>query len=191
MRTARDRIRHAISFEYKKDGVVQKTRHGADKHWEFGACLECAKCPLDEPTKANLKFLIGIRHEIEHQMTRQIDLAVSAKLQACALNFNSALKMIAGDRFGLEQELSFALQFSAIVRDQRNALLKASDLPAHILAMQNDYESGLAAEMMRDPRYAYQVAFIEVAANRKGGADEAVQFVRAGTEEARRLAVSS
>jgi uncharacterized protein YlaN (UPF0358 family) len=110
--------------------------------------------PARRATKANLKFLIAIRHEIEHQMTRQIDQAISAKLQACALNFNSALKTIAGDRFGLEQELSFALQFATIDRGQRNDLLKALDLPAHILAMQNDYESRLAADMMRDPRYA-------------------------------------
>jgi uncharacterized protein YlaN (UPF0358 family) len=179
--------RIGIDCRYKKDGVVQKTRHGADKHWELEACLDGAKCPLDAPTKANLKFLIAIRHEIEHQMTRQIDQAISAKLQACALNFNSALKTIAGDRFGLEQELSFALQFATIDRGQRNDLLKALDLPAHILAMQNDYESRLAADMMRDPRYAYRVAFIEVAANRKGGADEAVQFVRAGTDESEKV----
>jgi hypothetical protein len=31
------------------------------------------------------------------------------------------------------------------------------------------------------------VAFIEVAANRKGGADEAVQFVRAGTDESEKV----
>ena len=47
------------------------------------ACLDCADCPVDDATKANLRFLIAIRHEIEHQMTRRIDHAISAKLHAC------------------------------------------------------------------------------------------------------------
>jgi hypothetical protein len=74
----------------RRTGDVLKTRHGADKHWELEHCLGDANCPLDESTKANLKFLIEIRHEIEHQMTRRIDDLISAKLQACCLNFNAS-----------------------------------------------------------------------------------------------------
>jgi hypothetical protein len=36
-------------------------------------------CPLDDIIKKNLRFLIGIRHEIEHQMTRRIDDQLSAR----------------------------------------------------------------------------------------------------------------
>jgi hypothetical protein len=43
--------RIGIDCRYKKDGVVQKTRHGADKHWELEACLNGAKCPLDAPRR--------------------------------------------------------------------------------------------------------------------------------------------
>jgi hypothetical protein len=107
-----------VDYRYHKkvDGKpeVVKTKHGADKHWELTECLAEKTCPLDEPTKANLRFLIGIRHEIEHQMTRRIDDTISAKLQACCLNFNRALKELVGERYGLEGDLSFSESFREV-----------------------------------------------------------------------------
>ena len=61
-------------------------------------CLGCADCPLDEIVKKNLMFLIGIRHEVEHQMTNRIDDQLSAKFQAAALNFNTAIKTLFGEK---------------------------------------------------------------------------------------------
>jgi Protein of unknown function (DUF3644) len=69
-----------------------RTRYGAIKHWSLEDCLDSKDCPLQEALKTNLKFLIGLRHEIEHQMTTRIDDEVSAKFQAAALNFNSCIK---------------------------------------------------------------------------------------------------
>ena len=37
---------------------------------------------------------------------------ISAKLQACCLNFNAALKTIFGPEHGLDRELGVALQFA-------------------------------------------------------------------------------
>ena len=168
-----------IDYRHRKDdGTILKTKQGANKHWELDACLACAQCPLDEPTKENLRFLIGIRHEIEHQLTRRIDDTISAKLQACCLNFNRAIKALCGERYGLDGELAFALQFSGISNDQRNMLLSDMDLPAHIVAMQTAFEDTLSEEMIRDPRYAYRVALVEVAANSKGKADRVIEFVK-------------
>lgn len=65
-----------------------KTKYGAYKHRELEQCLTEAICPLDCNTITNLRFLIGIRHEIEHQMTDKIDEFLSEKLQTCALNFD-------------------------------------------------------------------------------------------------------
>ncbi|WP_245330603.1 DUF3644 domain-containing protein [Bradyrhizobium sp. AS23.2] len=123
--------RHSVDYRYRdrRTGDVLKTRHGADKHWELEACLGDANCPLDAATKANLKFLIEIRHEIEHQMTRRIDDFISAKLQATCLNFNAALKSMFGAEYGLDRELGVALQFAGIAKTQRDQLLKDTDLP--------------------------------------------------------------
>jgi Protein of unknown function (DUF3644) len=85
-----------IDFRYKKNGQVQLTKNGAEMFWELGRCIRYAKCPLPPGTIKNLEFLLLIRHEIEHKSTNRIDDALSAKLQACCINFNDVLQ----DQFG-------------------------------------------------------------------------------------------
>lgn len=97
-----------------KKKIFDKTKYGAYKHWELERCLNEKKCPLDSATVTNLRFLIGIRHEIEHQMTNKIDEFISAKLQACALNFDFYICKLFGDRYNLSKELSLAIQFSPL-----------------------------------------------------------------------------
>ncbi len=69
-----------------------RTKNGAYKYWELERCLNDKKCPVDNVVKSNLKFLIGLRHEIEHQMTTRIDNYLSARFQACCLNYNEFIK---------------------------------------------------------------------------------------------------
>ena len=67
-----------IKIDYKYYHIIgrrkkyDRTKYGAYKNWELERCLNEKKCPLDKNVSANLKFLIGIRHEIEHQMTNNI-----------------------------------------------------------------------------------------------------------------------
>lgn len=180
--------RQGIDYRHtwkKSDGTaeVQKTPQGADKYWELGHCLKQRKSPLDDGTQRNLEFLIDIRHEIEHRMTNRIDDALSAKLQACCLNFNRVLKTLFGAQYGLDGELSFALQFSAIDFDQRKALTSSGTL-ATIEAVRASYESGLSEEEYNDPHYAYRVLFVPKVTNKKGQADAVMEFVKPGSEEA-------
>lgn len=172
----------------RRTGDVLKTRHGADKYWELEHCLGDAACPLDEATKANLKFLIEIRHEIEHQMTRRIDDLISAKLQACCLNFNAALKAMFKAEYGLDRELGLALQFSGIATSQRDLLLKDTNLPAHLIAAHIAYEGSLPEAVVRDPKYAYRVAYVERSINSKGKADQAIEFIRPDSAEGQEVA---
>lgn len=179
--------RTGVDIRYRRtaNGVetVLKTRHGADKHWELEACLDYSECPLDTPTIANLRFLITIRHEIEHQLTSRIDDAISAKLQACCLNFNRAIKEVAGAQHGLDRDLGLALQFSGIMRDQRDILLADTDMPGHVQAAHRAFENTLSDEVITDSRYSYRVAYIEQVVNSRGKADQVVEFLRPGTEK--------
>lgn len=179
--------RSGVDIRHRRvvDGVetIMRTRHGADKNWELEACLDYHGCPLDEPTVANLKFLVAIRHEIEHQLTTRIDDAISAKLQACCLNFSRAIKEIAGVQHGLDRDLGLALQFHGIDRDQRHTLLSDTDMPAHIQTAYTTFEDGLTNEMMTDTRYSYRVAYVEQVVNSRGKADQVVEFLRPGTEK--------
>lgn len=183
--------RHGVDIRQKRTvaGVEQvlRTRHGADRLWELETCLGDPACPLDAATVNNLKFLITIRHEIEHQMTSRIDDAISAKLQACCLNFNRGIKTIAGPEHGLDGELGLALQFTTIDRDQRNILLAETGLPANVQAAQTAFEDGLTDQMIADPHYSYRVAYLEQSVNSRGKADQVVEFIRGDSEKSERL----
>ncbi len=81
--------------------VVVRTPSGAEKYWDLAHCLKHAKCPVEAGARDNLSFLLDLRHEIEHRATSRIDDAVSAKLQACCINFTDALNTLFGAQYTL------------------------------------------------------------------------------------------
>lgn len=170
-----------VEYRRRKAGSTrfQKTKHGAAYHWSLEECLECADCPLEEPVKKNLKFLLGIRHEIEHQMTRRIDDQLSAKFQASALNFNEAIKKHFGKRHSLDIEQAFSIQFSGLSENAVKELMSKVDLPQNIQTFIVQYENGLTQAEYDDPRFSYRVAFVRKTANSKSAADTVVEFVSA------------
>lgn len=177
--------RERIDYRYRSNGDVKKTPKGADKYWDLGKCLKHDRCPLPNGVKKNLEFLLELRHEIEHRSTNRIDDAVSAKLQACCINFNDLIKEQFGEQYGLERRLPIALQFVTFSTDQRAILKRASGLPDNVESLIDAFEHGLSEEEYRDPAYRYHVAFVPIAKNRASAADAAIEFVRADSEEAR------
>lgn len=175
--------REGVDYRYKKGGVVEKTPSGAEKYWELGQCLAHGGCPLDKGTVNNLKFLVEIRHEIEHRMTDQIDDALSAKLQACCINFNDAIKGLFGDEFALEKRLPIALQFVTFDGAQR-ANLKGASLPPNVVTAMDNFHNALTDEEQADPRFRYRVAFVPKVSGKATNADLAVEFVKPGSPEA-------
>lgn len=177
---------------FKREGIDyrypgQKTKEGADKFWELGHCLKQGKCPAKGGLAKNLKFLIEIRHEIEHRSTSRIDDALGAKHQSCALNFNNLLKREFGAQYGLEKRLPIALQFVSFGAEQRSALKKASGLPKNIEAAIDAFEHGLTEDQMKDPAYRMSYGFVPMAAKKPGAADTAVQIVPPGSAEAEEI----
>lgn len=164
-----------------------KTKRGAFKFWELERCLDDNDCPIDPITKANLKFLIGLRHEIEHQMTDKIDEYLSARFQACCLNYNSYIKSIFGDDYGIDKHLSLSLQFSSIKEEHASQLREFTDLPKNIAAYINDFDSQLTQAEYNNIKYSYRVLYVPKAANRKGQADKVVEFIPANSPEAEKL----
>jgi hypothetical protein len=155
-----------------------KTKHGAYKYWELGRCLNEAKSPIDKDTANNLLFLIGLRHEIEHQMTTRIDDALSARFQACCLNYNEYIKKLFGADHGIEKHLSFSLQFSTISTEQKELLEEHPRLPANIHGYIEYFDAGLTDEEFANLHYAYRILFVPKTANRKGQADRVIEFVK-------------
>jgi hypothetical protein len=177
-----------VDYRYYRtiDGVreVERTANGAEKYWELGKCLRADRCPLEKGERQNLDFLLELGHEIEHRSTSRIDDAVSAKPQACCINFNEAVKKLFGAHFGLERRLPIALQFVTFSPDQRAVLKKAGALPRHIETMMEAFHERLSPEEQADPQFAYRVAFVPKVVNRASTADLAVEFVRPDSAEA-------
>lgn len=158
------------------------TQHGAVRHWSLEQCLKHSACPVPEATRKNLLFLIGIRHEIEHQMTTRIDSQLSAKFMAAALNFNSLIKSQFGQSHALETEQAFSIQFSAIDPDTAKELMVQADLPKNIRSFLVQFDKDLTQEEYDDPRFSYRVAFVQKVTNSKSAADQLFQLVPPGTE---------
>lgn len=165
----------------------EKTKRGAFKYWELEKCLNDKKCPIDKIPKANLLFLIGLRHEIEHQMTSRIDDFLSARFQACCLNYNHYVKKLFGDEFGIDKHLSFSLQFSSISDDHAKQLNEFSELPQNIGSYINDFDNSVSDDEFNNPQYSYRVLYVPKTANRKGQADKVIEFIPANTPEAEGL----
>lgn len=159
-----------------------KTKYGAIKHWELERCINDKECPLDFTVKSNLKFLIGIRHEIEHQMTSKIDNAISAKLQACALNYNHFIKTHFGNKFGIDEKLALCIQFAAVDPMKYKELSKMKGLSENIINYITEFEKNLDENTIINPEYAYRVLYIPINVNNKGRADSIIEFVRASDE---------
>lgn len=178
--------REGIDYRYTRNQngqrVVVTTPRGADKFWELGQCLQHPRCPIEGGARDNLAFLLELRHEIEHRSTNRIDAAVSAKLQACCINFNAAIKQLFGAQYALERRLPIALQFVTFSPDQRAILKKAGSLPRNVEAMMNGFEDRLTPEQQADPRYAFRVFMVGRTANRAPSADLAVEIVPPGSE---------
>jgi len=164
-----------------------KTKKGADKHWELERCLDDLASPIDKVAKSNLKFLIGLRHEVEHQMTTRIDDYLSARFQACCLNYNEYIKTLFDDGLGIDKHLSFSLQFSSIKEEHASQLREFTDLPENISSFINGFDSELPQAEYNDLRYSYRVLYVPKSVNHKGQADKVIEFIPANSPEAEKL----
>ena len=180
--------RQNISYVYQRSAggknETDRTSAGQPKYWDLAKCLSVAECPLDDATKANLDFILILRHEIEHRSTGNIDQKIASRLQATALNFNTVLAKSFGSEFRIDTEFGVAIQMASFSQDQAKALYGNAEIDPTIEGVIDTYDGQVPDAIFGDTRYAFRVVFIEQICNREGQADQVVTFVRAGTETA-------
>lgn len=182
-----------VDYRYfKKQGQrkkYEKTKYGAYKHWELESCINNEKCPLDRGTVLNLKFLIGIRHEIEHQRTEKIDEFIGAKLQACALNYNREIIKLFGRKHSIQEHLSLAIQLTPLDPSQEELLRKEAKKTkaSNIVNFITDFERNLTEQELKMQTYAYRVVYVPISVNRANQADKAIEFIKADSEDAKNV----
>lgn len=180
-----------IEYRYHKQGnkrkVFDKTKKGAYKYWELERCLNEKKTPIDTDTANNLRFLIGLRHEIEHQMTRSLDSYLSGRYQACALNFNEYIKKLFGKQYGLDEHLTYSLQFVQIAQEQIQGAAPQAQIPENIRAYIAEYDGALEHDEYNNPKYSYRLLFKKKLVNKPGQADSVIEFINPESDIAKTI----
>lgn len=170
-----------VEYRYFKQGPKRRrfdrTKHGAFKYWELERCLNEKQCPIDSDTANNLRFLIGLRHEIEHQMTRSLDSWLSGRYQACALNYNYYLKKLFGKEQGLDHLLSFSIQFLELAKEQVGGPRPETEIPPKLRAYIAEFDGRLSHDEYNSERFSYRMLFKRKLVNSPGQADSVVEFI--------------
>ncbi len=173
---------HAIEYRYHT-GKGNRKRYiknpdGSIKYWDLQECVSNTASPLDKNTKNNLQFLIGLRNQIEHRKAQGLDSYMSARYQACALNYNFYLKLLHGDKKGLDNNLALSLQFAELDFDQMQVIKNKDKLISkNIRTYVAAFDDKLESEELKNERFAYRLLFTKVSANRSGQADRVIEFI--------------
>lgn len=170
-----------IDYRYTRHGQPVLTDDGREKHWELTKCLSVQECPLPQPVKSNLSYLIAIRNEIEHRLSDNVDRFVEPKLQACALNFDHWMCEWFGDECSIADELAFAIQFAEISLRDHRAIVGNKGLPAVVESVNRLIEARMDDDEYNDPQYSYRVFVVPKVANNRKNADQAVNYAAAGS----------
>lgn len=182
-----------IEYRYHTVARMRKrfTRNpdGSIKYWDLKECISQEVCPLDRDTKNNLLFLIGLRNQVEHKKATGLDSYLSARYQACALNYNYYLKKLFGEKYSLDKNLALSLQFAEL--DYRQAQVfkdKAGLIPKSVQSYIAAFDDKLTEKELENERFAYRLLFTKVAAKRKGQADRVIEFIDPESEFAKTIA---
>jgi hypothetical protein len=161
---------------------------GGIRFWDLRECISQDVCPLDKDTKNNLHFLTGLRNQVEHRKAAGLDSYLSARYQACALNFNFYLKGLHGEKYGLDQNLALSLQFTELDYSQATVMKDREELiPPDVISYISTFDSKLSTEEIESERFAYRLLFTKVLAKRKGQADRVIEFIDPKSELAKSI----
>jgi hypothetical protein len=164
-----------------------QTKSGAHKYWELERCLNDKASPIDKDTANNLRFLIDLRHEIEHQMTRSLDNYLSGRYQACALNYNEYVKKLFGKRYGLDSHLTYSIQFIELSEEQLTGPSPQVQIPERLRTFITKFDDNLTHDEYNSQRFSYRLLFKKKLVNRPGQADRVVEFIDPNSELAKTI----
>ena len=191
---------YLLHAHYRKKGIeyryftqegkrrkFDRTKAGAFKYWELERCLNEKSSPIDKDSSNNLRFLIGLRHEIEHQMTRSLDNYLSGRYQACALNYNDYIKKLFGKRHALDSYMTYSIQFMELSVEQLTGPVPQAQIPERLKTYVASYDSALTHDEYNSPKYSYRLLFKKKLVNKPGQADSVVEFIDPTSELAKTI----
>ena len=176
---------------YSKRGNRRRfdqTKHGTYRHWDLEKCLRVKESPIDTDTTNNLKFLIGLRHEIEHEMSLGLDDYYSGRFQACAINYNHYLKELFDKKFGVDRNLAYSIQFLELSSKQIFHTTAADyELPKRVRNFITKFDHSLSEDQLNSERFSCRLLFTKKLVNHPGQADQVIEFLHPDTELAEQM----
>ena len=134
----------------------------------------------------NLRFLIGLRHEIEHRQSAGADEKLSGRYLACCLNYERYICELFGEEHSLGTMPAFTLQFRDLTTSTSPEEAVAP-LPSNVTKYLQEFDADLTDEEINSPHFRRRFLFVPVMTNKKAQADEVIEFVRADSELARSI----
>ena len=186
---------HQLGIEYRyyekgpKRRKFDRTKSGAFKYWELERCLNESACPLDGPTKLNLRFMIGLRHEIEHHKATGSDERFSGRYLACCLNYERYICNLFGDGHSLGAMAAFTLQFRNFTTTEAPEEAE-TPLPSNIVKYLREFDAELSDEEISSPNFRRRFLFVPVVTSKRAQADEVIEFVPADSELGKSVSAS-
>jgi hypothetical protein len=110
-------------------------------------------------------------------MTRSLDSFLSGRYQACALNYNEYLKKLFGQKYGMDAVLTYSIQFVRLAREQISGPKPESEVPSRLRAFIAQFDQSLSEEEYASERFSYRLLFTRQLVNRKGQADQVIEFI--------------
>lgn len=179
-----------IEYRYYRKGSQRRkfdrTKSGAFKYWELERCLNDDACPLDGPTKHNLRFLIGLRNEIEHHQSAGVGQRFSGHYFACCLNYERYVCELFGERYSLGEAAAFTLQFRDFTAAGAGSQ-EPEPLPSSVAKYIQEFNADLEEEDLQSPHFRRRFLFVPVTTGKAAQADEVIEFVRADSDLAESL----
>ena len=163
-----------------------RTKSGSYKYWGLEDCIKDPRCPLDDTTKINILFLIGLRNEIEHHQSVGVDQMLSSRYLACCLNFERYITEIFGRQYSLEESMAFALYF----RDLTSAVKPfeaAAPLPSNVSSYIQEFDSKISAQDLVSQQFRRRYLFVPLVTSKSAQADEVIEFVSPDSDLAKAI----
>lgn len=140
-------------------------------------------CPISSGMCNNLNAIKNIRDDVEHKLFQRSDFRWLPLFQACCLNFDKALCNLFGEKVSLQNELSFALQFTKPAIDDL-ALVSTYPVPPYIEALDARLREGMTDEQLGDLEYQFRVVYTLDSASKSRAH---IQFLHSGSKEAEQV----
>lgn len=149
----------------------------------LGEMIDRADCPLSDGVKININALRKIRNEVEHLLLGASDDRYYDIYQSCAINYETWITKLFGNRLSLGTDLAVAIQFSKIQLDQVSNL-HSFEVPARIQALDAALINGLTENQINDIEFRLRVVFSMTSSSKTGSH---IRFIHPESEEGREI----